>query len=330
MPLPESLAELIGRHVVALPEATRMCLAAAAALRRPRLRDLRELGVADSLDDAERAGLVRVEGHEVTFTHPLYAAAAYDGLLTRERMRLHARLAGIVLGEEERARHLALGADEPDESVAAALDAARESALRRGAPDAALDASRLAVLATPPDSPRLSARRTQFGHLLFRAGETDRAKQELAAAHKCATTPLDRARALHTLARVRNDSEGPQAAIALEQQALELVGDELDLSADIHMGLATSNFDDWTVALNHARIACELLEQIDPPDPIRMAEALTALLGPLFYSGGGADFAVCRRAMDLQGADMSQPVSDRAMSVLFHLQTWTDDLRRRA
>jgi DNA-binding CsgD family transcriptional regulator len=324
VPLPESLAELIGRHVLALPETTRTCLAAAAALRRPSVRDLRELGLADNLDDAERAGLVLVEGHDVTFTHPLYAAAAYDGLVTGERRRLHTRLAGVVTGAEERARHLALGADEPDETVAEALDGARESALRRGAPDAALDAGRLAVQATPIDSPKLAERRTRFGHLIFRAGETERAKAELAAAVECATEPLDRARALHVLARVRNDTEGSQLALPDELAALELAGDDLDLLADIHMGLATSNSDDWVVALDHARIACELLEQVEPTDPIRLAEALTALLGPLFYSGGGADLAICARAIELQGKDMSLPVSDRAMSVLFYLLLWTD------
>jgi DNA-binding CsgD family transcriptional regulator len=189
-----------------------------------------------------------------------------------------------------------------------------------------VDACQLALLATPPDSPQLSARRTRFGHLLFRAGETERARQELIAAAESATDPVDRARALHVLARVRNDTEGTHMAIQLELEALDLAGDDLDLLADIHMGLATSNSDDWTVAVNHARIACELLEQVQPPDPIRMAEALSALLGPLFYSGGGADLAVCRRAIEPQGNDMSQPVSDRAMSVLFYLQMWTDEM----
>ena len=49
---------------------------------------------------AERAGLIEIRGHEVFFTHPLYAAAAYDGLLTTERMELHSRLAAVVEGEE--------------------------------------------------------------------------------------------------------------------------------------------------------------------------------------------------------------------------------------
>ncbi|MDT4924419.1 MAG: hypothetical protein QOG01_2132 [Pseudonocardiales bacterium] len=325
VPMPDSLAELVGRHVTDLPAPTRVCLAAASALTRPSVRQLRALGVADSLDAAERAGLIRIDGHDVAFTHPLYAAAAYDGLAAEERMRLHAQLAEVVQGEEERARHLALGADAADESVATALDVARDRALHRGALDAALDACQLGLLATPASSPKLTERRILLGNLLFRAGETDRARHELTSAAECAAQPLERARALHALARVVNDTEGPIQATPLELQALVLAGDDLDLTADIHMGLAVSNADDWTVALAHARTACELLEQVPDPDPRRVAEALTAQLGPMFYAGLGADFEACRRAIELQAGDLSAPVSDRAVSVLFYLQLWTDD-----
>jgi DNA-binding CsgD family transcriptional regulator len=241
-------------------------------------------------------------------------------------MRLHNRLAGVVSGEEERARHLALGADEPDEDVAAALDVARDRALARGALHAALDACQLGLRATPASSPLLSARRVQLGNLLFRSGETDRARHELTSTAESATGPLDRARALHALARVVNDTEGPAHATPLELQALVLAGeDDLDLTADIHMGLAISNSDDWTVALAHARTAVALLDQGPASNPRRLGEALTAQLGPTFYAGEGADFDACHRAIGLQGNDLSVPVSDRAMSVLFYLQLWVDD-----
>lgn len=325
VPIPESLADLIGRHIVGLPEPTRVGLAAASAMRRPSLRHLRVLGVADSLDAAERAGLIRIDGRTVSFTHPLYAAAAYDGLPLGERMRLHARIAEVVEGEEERARHLALAADEADEQVAAALDVARDRAMRRGALDAALDASRLALRATPAGSPSLTARRIHLGNLLFRAGETDRARRELTLAADGTDEPLHKARALHALARVVNDTEGPAPAMPLELQALSLGAADPSLAADIHMGIAVSNSDDWGVALQHACTARELLEGSDRPDPLQMAAALSAEVGARFYSGGGADFASCRRAIELQGNDISLPVSDRAVSVLFYLQIWTDD-----
>lgn len=326
--MPDSLSELVGRHVTELPQPTRLGLAAAAAMRRPGLRQLRELGLADSLDAAERAGLIRIDRRDVRFTHPLYAAAAYDGLGAGERMRLHARLATVVDGDEERARHLALGADDADDDVAAALDIACERALRRGALDAALDAVQLAIRATPEGSALRTERRIRLGNLLFRAGETDRARRELTAAADDpgrSDGPVNRARALHALARLANDTEGPNAATPLELEALALAGDDVELRADIHMGLAVSNTDDWNAALDHACMARELLESCDVPDPHRMAAALTAEVGARFYAGGGADFDSCRRAIGLQDGDLSMPVSDRALSVLFYLQLWTDD-----
>jgi DNA-binding CsgD family transcriptional regulator len=294
-------------------------------MRRPSLRHLRVLGVADSLDAAERAGLIRIDGRTVAFTHPLYAAAAYDGLPPGERMRLHARIADVVEGEEERARHLALAADEADESVAAALDVAREKAMRRGALDAALDAATLALRATPGGSAFLTDRRIHLGNLLFRAGETDRARRELTLAADRTDEPVSRARALHALARIVNDTEGPVPAMPLELQALSLAGGDDNLAADIHMGIATSNSDDWGVALEHARTACALLEKSEQTDPLRMAAALAAEVGARFYAGGGADFDALHRAVELQGGDISLPVADRALSVLFYLQMWTDD-----
>jgi DNA-binding CsgD family transcriptional regulator len=300
-------------------------MAAASAMRRPSLRHRRVLGVADSLDAAERAGLIRIDGRTVSFTHPLYAAAAYDGLSAGERMRLHARIADVVEGEEERARHLALAADEADEAVAAALDVARERAMRRGALDAALDASTLALRATPSGSALLTERRIHLGNLLFRAGETDRARRELTLAADRSEEALNRARALHALARVVNDTEGPVPAMPLELQALSLAGNDDNLTADIHMGIAVSNSDDWDVALEHAHTARKLLEKSPEPDHLRMAAALAAEVGARFYAGGGADFDALHRAIELQDGDVSLPVADRALSVLFYLQMWTDD-----
>lgn len=325
VPVPDSLADLVSRHVHALPEATRLGLAAAAAMRRAPLHRLRELGLADSLDPAERAGLLRIDGRTATFTHPLYAAAAYDALGPRERMRLHARLAAVVPGEEERARHLALASDEPDERVAAALDLARERALQRGAPQAALDASVLAVRATPSSGPRLCERRIHLGQLLFRAGDTERARDELTSAATAATDDHQRARALHALARVVNDTEGPVPARTVELAALALAAGDDDLTADIHMGLAVSSADDWRAGFEHARAARELLARSPRPDPLRVAAAISAEVGARLYTGGGADLDACRQAIELQGDDLSLPVSDRALSVLWYLEMWTDD-----
>jgi DNA-binding CsgD family transcriptional regulator/tetratricopeptide (TPR) repeat protein len=325
VPLPDSLTELVGRHVDALPEPTRLSLAACSALRRPTVHQLRGLGMTEQLAPAERAGLVRIDGHDVTFTHPLYAAAAYQGLAGTQRMQLHARLAGVVDGPEERARHLALGAEQPDEHVAEALDVARDLALQRGAVDAAVDACRLGLRATPEGSPARVARQIQFGRLLYRVGESVLAKHELQDAADRATEPGQRARALHELAMVVGDTESELRAVELETQALEFAGDDVDLVADIHMGIALRDSRDWLRSVEHARTAIALLQDRPDVDPQKLAAALTSLVGASFYAGLGADVDICRRAIELEGDGVSAPVSDRALSVLFYLQFWSDD-----
>ncbi|WP_134768518.1 LuxR family transcriptional regulator [Nocardioides sp. 1609] len=326
VPLPESLVDLVGRHLTTLPADTRTALAAAAALGHPTIRQLETLGVVTDLDAAERAGVVRPRGHDVVFTHPLYAAAAYDALTSREQRDLHARLATIVEGPEERARHLALGSSGHDEQVAEALDGAAERALARGDVHAACDARRRAVEASAPGSARLVRRRVEVGHLLFRIGESDRAKQELRVAADEAEDADDRARALHVLARVVNDTEGPEGASELEHAALDCHPDDVQLEAEIHMGLAGSHTADWLVALEHADTAIALLQGRSDVDGRLLSSALLARAGAAFYAGAGADLESCRRALELEQGSLAEPVSDRAASVLAYLQLFVDDL----
>ena len=61
---------------------------------------------------------------------------------------------------EERARHAALGSDEPSAAVAAALDAAARHARRRGSIDAAAELAELALSRTPAGDAGELLRRT--------------------------------------------------------------------------------------------------------------------------------------------------------------------------
>src|SRR5262249_23755053 len=124
---------------------------------------------------------------------------------------------------------------------------------------------------------------------------------------------------------VVNDTEGSMESIPLELQALELAEGDARLQADIHMGLAISYAHDWQDALVHAETACTLLDADPGADPRKVAAALSAKVGAAFYAGAGADLESCRRAIALEGDDVSVPVADRALSVLFYLQMWIDD-----
>ena len=87
------------------------------------------------LDDAEAAGLVRVEAGRVRFRHPLVRSAVYHGASSADRRAAHRALADALAAEEHsdrRAWHMALAATGPDEPVARALTDAAERVGRRG------------------------------------------------------------------------------------------------------------------------------------------------------------------------------------------------------
>ena len=323
--LPPTLTEVIGQHLRALPQPARLALAAAAALTRPTVAHLRPLGLDTALVAAERAGLAHVAGAEVRFEHPLFAAVAYDDLVGSERTLLHTRLAQVVDGPEERARHLAMGADGPDADVAAVLDDACERALGRGALHAAVDACRLALRATPDGDPAEPARRLTLGHLLFRVGEPDGARRELEAVAFSDAEPHSRSRALYELARIATDTEpGPRAA-QLAYAALDLA-DSDELAADIHVILTLARYDDIDAGVQHAREAIALLDRCSDPNPGKVASALAALAETTFRAGGGLDHEACERAMLLESETVPPPVSNRAIMTYAFLLMYADEL----
>jgi len=176
LPVPETLEAILRDRIDALPVDVRQVLAAAAALRRPTESIL---GDWPALEQAAEAGLIELRNDEVSFTHPLLASAAYGSVTAAERRRLHRRLAEVVSDPEERARHLALGAEGPDNEVADALDDAARRAAARGAPEAA-ELAELAIRLTPiSDRGRLLARRVGAAGYHLPVGELDKAASML-------------------------------------------------------------------------------------------------------------------------------------------------------
>lgn len=103
------------------------------------LRILRALGEhSDGLSElaaAERARLVHVDGntHRLAFRHPLIRTAVVELSTEAERRQAHQQLAGLFAEQpDRRAWHLAAVAPEPDEDVAALLEAAAHRILQRG------------------------------------------------------------------------------------------------------------------------------------------------------------------------------------------------------
>ncbi len=139
VPLPRRLQHVYGTRVEALGDAVREELlrgaldgvgTAAASTHTPALR----YRMRDA-DEAVAAGLLETDpvGGDFVFRHPLVRSTVVQLATPNQRRAAHADLARIHRDDvERRATHLAAAAIDPDEEVATALEAAADSATRRG------------------------------------------------------------------------------------------------------------------------------------------------------------------------------------------------------
>jgi DNA-binding CsgD family transcriptional regulator len=323
LPVPADLQELVVRRLAALPAATRAALLHVAALARPTV----ELVDVEALAPAEEAGLVRVglQGR-VEFTHPLFASAVYTSAPRAQRREAHALLAETIGDPEQRAHHLALAADGPDEEVAQALEDAGRSARRRGAPDVAAHLTELALKLAPEDDPRAAERRLELAEHLHLAGDFQRSAELLGALERELPPGDLRARALLLLAEIDFWRAGESAAIRLAEQA---AGEATDRSlrarchAFVAMWAGTANVPK---AAEAARASLELLEEGDA-DPALLSLALGARVRADFFLGNGLDAEAAERALEAELAGPPPPAVDTRM--VFKLGQWlryVDDL----
>ncbi|HEY5659637.1 MAG TPA: LuxR C-terminal-related transcriptional regulator [Gaiellaceae bacterium] len=171
LPASESVERTVRRALRGLPPEARRALLVAAASDSPTGGDLA------ALEPAEDAGLVRIHAGSVTFRHPLVRSAVYHAASADERRAAHRTLADALTGEQDsdrRAWHLAAGAEGPDETVAAALEAAASRfAERAGQASASRALERAAELSEDEDA---CARRLHAaGRAAEHAGDLERA-----------------------------------------------------------------------------------------------------------------------------------------------------------
>jgi DNA-binding CsgD family transcriptional regulator len=243
--LPIALEGLVGARLEALSPDSRRALAAAAALANPTLALVEAVSGSDgvALDEAVRADVVSVRDGRIRFTHPLLASGAYAAVEPSLRRELHTRAGARVTDPEERARHLALAATGPDETVAGALEEAARRAESRGAPPAAAELYDLAVRLTPPGERLDVLRRTmEAGFCAFQTGDARRARELLDGVVAELEPGPDRARALINLARVRSYDDDLRAAEPLFRQALEEAGSDDALLAAAGQNVASILF----------------------------------------------------------------------------------------
>ncbi|MFI6937360.1 AAA family ATPase [Streptomyces sp. NPDC050287] len=153
LPVTDRLERIFAAHAEFLPEATRrplLLLAAADATDAPTA----SRGLPETDDrawaPAERAGLVRQDGPQISFRHPLIRSAIYHAASFEERRQAHLALAELLSEEpDRRAWHLAAATMRPDEDVSAALQATADRARRRGGYAAAAAALQRAAELSP-------------------------------------------------------------------------------------------------------------------------------------------------------------------------------------
>src|SRR5947209_15189788 len=154
LPIPRTLSDAIERRLEHIDPHANEALLAIAALSHPTLAMLQaaipDLALSD-LESAEREGVIEIADGRLRFSHPLLASTHYANTPVSERRELHRRLATVIDDEEERAQHLALGAEAPDRDLADTLEKAAGIAARRGAHESAAQLLEDAARLTPID-----------------------------------------------------------------------------------------------------------------------------------------------------------------------------------
>ncbi len=181
-----------------LPEPAQRFLLLAAADDTGRLTVLRDAAETlpvgeDALDEAERSGLLTVDGDAVALYHPLVRTAVYRAATSAQRRTAHRALADVLSADpDRRAWHLAAAADRPDDAVVAALDDVAERASGRGGHEAAAAAwARAAELSAEPAA--RARRLAAAAQAAWFAAQPGRASSLAEAARPLATEPLLRA-----------------------------------------------------------------------------------------------------------------------------------------
>jgi DNA-binding CsgD family transcriptional regulator len=316
VPLPRSLYELVARRLTGLPRRTQDLLLTVAALAHPTLALVTAAAqrpelVEGDIDRAVRGGVLEVEADRVRFTHPLLAAVKYEGASPGRRRALHRRLAELVTEMEERARHLALAATGPDETVAGSLDEAARRVRARGAPEAAAALLEEAVRLTPPDQAEARWQRSSDAAMChYLAGDTERAREQWEGIEAAAPAGSARAAALWHLSEFRHSSLDLQQQMAAAGRALREAGADLALKSAVHhtLGLTLAWGGDVRQAQSHTRSALQLAEA--QPDPTVLAMARTAHAHVTYLAGQGISTELIDRTASLERATRHLPLEN--------------------
>ena len=302
LPLSADLSELLTDRLTGFDATTRAALLVAAAASPATVRLVGQAieqtahMAYQALEPAVAAGIVRIDGEVVEFTHPLFAAAAYDASTPGDRRTWHARIAEVATDPETSARHLALGRPGPDPEVSALLAAAARHARERGAPGAAAELFAEAIeRLEPAPAPRSEAAlaRAQLvleaAPILAATGEPDRARRLLETSIGDLEPGPFRASLVLELAQLVGDLPGGgELEIRLVEQVLDEGRTDIHLTARalLDREQASRSGDRLADALPIAREALEAAEASGDEALIAAGHIRTADLEVVLGLGG--------------------------------------------
>jgi DNA-binding CsgD family transcriptional regulator len=309
-PLPESVTEAVHNRLASLSPRARRTLLYTGALGKPTSSLLRAAEADAGLQEVLETRVLELEGDRLRFTHPLLAAAVYGGATTEERTAAHRALAELVSDPEERALHIGRGYDEPDETVAATLEAAADRAAQRGVPETAAELAERAERLTPAGQVDDSARRAiQAARYTGRAGDTGRTVEILRRLEATLPAGRPRAGALALLGFMLQDEQ------PLLRAAEEAAGDA-ELLAVVHADVSTIELrhGEREAAQAHARAA--LAAARTAGGPAALVRALTA--EALTEAHGRAERALAQ----LEEASELEQTLQAPLSLINSPSTW--------
>ncbi len=323
--VPDALATLL-RHRIAgrsAEAADALLLAAIAAQPTPDLIE-RAAGTSVGLTESVRAGILESDRERLRFAHPLLAQVVADSALPSQRRAAHRRLAVAATDAEERARHLALGAEGPSETVAQEVETAAATAAARGAPESAAElAEHAARLTSPSDETHRRRRLAKAADHHAAAGDPARAREILEGLIASLEAGHERADLLWQLAGMVGDDLG--ASIGLCEQALDEVGDAAAIEGQIHtaLGVFTWLAGDLARSVRHIRAAVDAATRAG--DDLLLAVSLGELCYAETLLGRSHRAEDMERALELERRLASFPANLRPSFQLGIIRMITDD-----
>ncbi len=243
--VPESLGGLVRERLAGLSPEARVVVLLAATATQPTTELVMEAGASakpsSGLAEALASGVLeaRPDGR-LAFSHPLLAWSAYADAPLDRRLDAHRRLAAVAHDVDERIRHRAVVATEPDETVAADLDAAADRAHDRGAPEIARDLELEALRLTPIGRTADGRRRTlAAAEFAIQAGDGPWARGLLERFIAATEPGPARARPISLLADIRSgdDWEAKLELLAMARAEAEPGGVDM-AEAEVASGMA--------------------------------------------------------------------------------------------